>query len=227
MTFIHKTLDLPKLKRHHINGIRIYEKVESKKKKAYISITSITSHYSKEKFKAWRKRIGEDEANRITNLATQRGTQTHSLVESFLKNKEVPKKGPLPNHLFELLKPFLSRINNILAIEIPMYSDILGIAGTPDCIAEYLDILSIIDVKTSEKPKPREWVEGYFVQTVAYALMLYELTGIAVKQLVLIMACENGDVEVYIETDLKKYIKLLKQYIDKFNQDTELEYGFN
>ena len=51
--------------------------------------------------------------------------------------------------------------------------------------------------------------------------MLYELTGIKAKQLVIIMACENGEVEVYKETDLKKYIKLLRVYIDKFKKDHE------
>jgi putative aminopeptidase FrvX len=53
------------------------------------------------------------------------------------------------------------------------------------------------------------------------ALMLYELTGIMAKQLVIIMACENGEVEVYKETDLKKYIKLLRKYIEKFKKDHE------
>jgi genome maintenance exonuclease 1 len=227
MTFIHNPIGVPKLKRIHVDGIRLYENLESKTKKYYTSITSITSHYSKDKFKAWRKRVGEDEANRITKLATGRGTATHSLVEKYLCNEEIPKAAPLPTFLFQTVKKFLDDIDNIIAIETPMFSEALEIAGTPDIIAEYLKKLSIIDIKTSEKPKPREWIEGYFVQTMAYAVMLYELTGKKVDQLVIIMACENGEVEVYIETDLKKYLLLLKQYIDKFNNDKRLEYGFN
>lgn len=223
--FVHKTIQVPKLKRTHVDGIRLYEEVDSIQKAYFTSITSITSHYSKEKFSAWRKRVGDDEANRITKLATTRGTNTHTLIEHYLNNEEIPKADHLPKFLFDNAKTELNKINNILGIEIGLFSKIFGIAGTADCIAEYNNILSVIDFKTSEKPKPREWIDGYFVQATAYALMLYELTGQKAKQLVIIMTCENGDVETYIETDLKKYTVMLMEYIVKFERDKGTEYG--
>ena len=61
--------------------------------------------------------------------------------------------------------------------------------------------------------------EHYFVQCVAYSCMLYELTGIMVKKLVIIMACENGECVVYEEYDKEKYIKLLIKYIREFVRD--------
>ena len=76
--------------------------------------------------------------------------------------------------------------------------------------------MAVIDFKTSKKPKPVEWIEHYFVQAVAYACMLYELTGISVKKLVILMACENGECVVYEEYDKQKYIKLLIKYIREF-----------
>ena len=221
MPFIHKTLTVPELERFHIDGKRFYRKKDSDDPMNFISITTIISNYSKEKFANWRLKIGEDEANRIIKSATTRGTHMHNLVEHYLENKELPKSAPLPKLLFDVAKPELNKINNILGIEIPLYSEYLGIAGTVDTIAEYNGVLSIIDYKTSERPKPREWIDGYFVQAAAYAVMLFELTGIKAKQLVIIMACENGEVEVYKETDLKKYIKLLRVYIDKFKKDHE------
>jgi genome maintenance exonuclease 1 len=121
--------------------------------------------------------------------------------------------------LFKIAKPALNRINNIHTLEGSLYSTYFGIAGTVDCIAEFDGELAIIDFKTSVKPKPREWIDGYFVQCCAYACMLYELTGITVKKFVIIMTCENGEVEVYEEYDKKKYIKLLTQYIRKFVDD--------
>jgi CRISPR/Cas system-associated exonuclease Cas4 (RecB family) len=219
--FVHKLIKVPKLERFHVDGKRFYKKVDSYDAMNFISITTITSNYSKEKFALWRKKNGEDEANRITKAATTRGTQMHNLIEHYIENKELPKSAPLPKLLFDVAKPELNKINNILGIEIQLYSEYFEIAGTADLIAEYDGVLSIIDYKTSERPKPREWIEGYFVQCTAYALMLYELTGIKAKQLVIIMACENGEVEVYKETDLKKYIKLLRKYIDKFKRDHE------
>jgi CRISPR/Cas system-associated exonuclease Cas4 (RecB family) len=219
--FVHKLIEVPRLERFHVDGKRFYKKVDSDDAMNFISITTITSNYSKEKFKKWRLRVGEDEANRITKNATTRGTHMHTLVEHYLENKELPKSAPLPKLLFDVAKPELNKINNILGIEIQLYSEYFAVAGTCDTIAEYDGILSIIDYKTSEKPKPREWIDGYFVQATAYALMLFELTGIKAKQLVIIMACENGEVEVYKETDLKKYIKLLRVYIEKFKKDHE------
>lgn len=219
MIFTHKTLEVPKLERFHVDGKRFYKKINSEELTNYISVTTVTSHYNKDKFKLWREKVGEDEANRITKAATTRGTQMHSLVEHYLGNENLPKTAPLPKLLFDVAKPELNKINNILGIEIPLYSDYFGIAGTCDTIAEYNKVLSIIDYKTSERPKPREWIESYFVQAVAYSAMLYEMTGIMAKQLVIIMACENGEVEVYIETDIKKYLKLLVKYIKKFKED--------
>jgi len=219
--FVHKPIETPKLERFHIDGKRFYKKVNSEELKNYISITTVTSHYTKEKFKQWRLRVGDEEADRITNAATSRGTQTHNLIEHYLGNEPLPKSAPLPKMLFDVARPKLNKINNILGIEIPLYSDYFSIAGTADTIAEYEGELSIIDYKTSVEPKPVKYIENYFVQCVAYSCMLYEMTGITAKQLVIIMTCENGEVEVYIEKDLKKYIKLLIQYINKFKQDHE------
>ena len=225
MPFIHKTLTVPELERFHIDGKRFYKKINSDAISNYISITTVTSHYNKEKFKSWRERVGEEEANRIKKAATTRGTQMHSLVEHYLGNENLPKSAPLPKLLFDVAKPELNKINNIYALEKSLYSKVLGVAGTVDCIAEYNKELAIIDFKTSKKPKPRERIEHYFVQAAAYGCMLYELTGIPVKKLVIIMACENGECKVYEEYDKAKYIKLLSKYIREFVRDKLELYG--
>jgi genome maintenance exonuclease 1 len=106
-----------------------------------------------------------------------------------------------------------------------LYSKVLGIAGTVDCIAEYNGELSVIDFKTSKKAKPVEWIEHYFVQAAAYACMFYELTNIPVKKLVILMACEDGDCVVYEQYDKTKYIKLLSSYIKDFINSKLKEYG--
>ena len=51
------------------------------------------------------------------------------------------------------------------------------------------------------------------------------MKNIAVKKLVIIMACENGECVVYEETDKAKYIRLLGKYIDKFVEDKLEFYG--
>lgn len=218
--FEHKELNLPKLQRETIDGVRYYNVQGKEELLKLVSITSVISHYKKDFFNKWRQRIGVEEADKITRQATSRGTDMHTLVENYLYNiPELPKVQPLSQHLFYLAKPTLDRINNIYALEGSLYSEYLGIAGTVDCIAEFDGELSIIDFKTSKKPKPREWIDGYFVQCCAYACMLHELTGLSVKKFVIIMACEDGEVEIYEERDKEKYIRMLVQYIKKFVSD--------
>ncbi len=223
--FNHIDLELPQLERETIDGVRYYKVPDEEELIRLVSITSVTSHFNKEIFVKWRKKVGEEEADRITKAATSRGTDMHTLTEHHLKNEELPEVQPISDFLFKISKSELNRINNIYALEGSLYSKQLGVAGTVDCIAEYDGELAIIDFKTSKKPKPREWIEHYFVQCMAYGCMLYELTGISVKKLVIIMACENGECVVYEEYDKSKYIKLLSQYIRKFVRDKLELYG--
>ena len=223
--FNHVDVDLPKLQRETIDGVRYYSVPEEDELLKLVSITSVTSHFNKEIFVKWRKKVGNEEADRITKAATGRGTDMHTLTEHYLKNENLPEVRPISDFLFKIAKSELNKIDNIYALEGPLYSKELGVAGTVDCIAEYNGELAIIDFKTSKKPKPRNWIEHYFVQCMAYGCMLYEMKGIPIKKLVIIMACENGECEIYEEYDKAKYIRLLQQYIRKFINDKLELYG--
>ncbi len=223
--FSHVDLDLQPLEREHVDGVRYYKVPDDEELIKLVSITSVTSHFNKEIFINWRKKVGNEKADKITKAATTRGTDMHTLTEHYLKNENLPSVPPISEFLFKIAKRKLNLINNIYALEGPLYSRKLGIAGTVDCIAEYDGELAIIDFKTSKKPKPREWIEHYFVQAMAYGCMLYEMKNISIKKLVIIMACENGECVVYEETDKSKYIKLLGEYIRKFVGDKLELYG--
>jgi len=148
----------------------------------------------------------------------------HTLAENYLCNRKLPPVQPLSEYLFKQAKPDIDKIDNIHAIEQSLFSNELGIAGSVDCIAEFEGELAIIDFKTSKKPKPREWIDSHFVQCAAYACMLYEMTGIMVKKFVIIMSCENGEVEIYEEYNKRKYINLLSEYIREFVEFKLQEY---
>jgi genome maintenance exonuclease 1 len=223
--FNHVDIKLPLLERETIDGIRYYKVPDEEELLKLVSITSVTSHKNRQFFADWRKKIGEEKAEKITRQATSRGTDAHTLIENYLLNKDLPEVQPLSEFLFKIAKSDLHRINNVYSLEGSLYSKVLGVAGTVDCIAEFDGELAIIDFKTSKKPKPRDWIEHYFVQCVAYACMFYELTEIPVKKLVIIMACENGECVVYEERDKSKYIKLLIEYIREFVRDKLELYG--
>ena len=214
--FNHVPVSLPKLDRETIDGVRYYKVPDEDEFLKLVSITSVTSHFNREKFAKWRKKVGEEKANEITRKATSRGTDMHTMTEHYLLNEDLPEVAPMGDMLFKIAKPTLNKIDKIHSLEGSLYSKELGIAGTVDCIAEYEGELAVIDFKTSKAPKPREWIDGYFVQAAAYACMYYELTGIAVKKLVIIMACEDGECVVYEERDKLKYMRLLVTYITNF-----------
>ena len=214
--FNHVPANLTPLERETIDGVRYYKVPDLEEYLKLVSITSVTSHYNREKFAKWRKKVGDKVADEITRKATSRGTDTHTLIEHYLLNEDLPTVQPLSDYLYKIAKPTLNKIDNIHSLEGALYSKELGIAGTVDCIAEYEGELAVIDFKTSKAPKPREWIDGYFVQAAAYACMYYELTGTPVKKLVIIMACEDGECVVYEERDKMKYMRLLVTYIKTF-----------
>ena len=220
--FNHVEIDIPPLKRVTIDGVRYYDVPDGDK---LVSITSVISWINREIFLEWRKRVGTEEADKITKASTSRGTVMHTLVEYYLKNEELPSVQPLSEFLFKQAKPQLNLIDNIHALETSLYSSRLGVAGTVDCIAEYDGELSVIDFKTSKKPKPRKWIDHYFVQCAAYACMLYEMSGIMVKKFVIIMSCEDGECVVYEEYNKRKYIKMLSEYIRDFVEFKLQEYA--
>jgi len=220
--FNHVEIEYPSLSRQMVDGVRYYDTPDGQK---LVSITSIISHYNREIFINWRKKVGNDEANKITKQATSRGTDMHTLAEYYLRNKNLPTVQPLSEFLFKQAKGEIDKIDNIHAIEQSLFSYELGVAGSVDCIAEYDGELAVIDFKTAKKPKPRGWVDHHFVQCAAYACMLYEMTGIMVKKFVIIMSCENGETTIYEEYDKKKYIQLLSKYIREFVEFKLQEYG--
>lgn len=190
----------------------------------YPSVTTVIGASSKKSILAWRKRVGEQEANRISTRASSRGSDLHSINEDYLNNifnEEKYKEKVLPLFMFKSLRPFLDNINNIHMLEGALYSDKLKLAGRVDCIAEYENELAVIDFKTSTKPKQRNWIEHYIAQECAYAMMYYERTGVKVKKLVTLISCENGDVQVFQEYDIKKYMNVLMNYIREWKMQTQ------
>ena len=216
MTFIHNNyLGDIELNKKETPGCRLYQVPNGD---WVPSITSVTSFYNREIFVKWRKRIGEEEANKITRKATARGTDYHEVAQAYLENKELnwDDYRPLSKLMFHHSKPYLDKINNIHAIERTLYSEYLGLAGRVDCIGEYEGELAVIDFKTSEKIKPEAWLENYFVQEMFYATAYYELTGIPVKKLITIMVTPGGEVKVFDKRNKGDYIKLLVRYIKEF-----------
>jgi len=192
--FIH--YDFPKLERiTSSDGIRLYNTPSGK---SYPSVTTITGLHSAKGIAEWRRRVGEEEANRISGKASARGTRIHKYCEDYLRGN-LFEADMFDLEMFNSIKLWLDDIDNIHCLETPLYSDFLQVAGTVDCIADFQGKLSVIDFKTSSKPKDRDDIYNYFMQTAAYAVAFEERTGIPIGRLVIIMAVNNDDPRLFIE----------------------------
>lgn len=191
---------------------------------AYPSITTVLSILGKDGIKEWRAKVGEEEANKISTQAATRGTAVHKLAEDYLNNEETWKQGHMPSNLFSFnqIKPILDeRVNNIWFQEQFLYSDKLKCGGQVDCIAEFDGELSIIDFKTSRKPKKEEWITNYFIQASFYSAAFYERTGMPIKQGVIIITVDGSEPQIFkINTFdyLPHFIKVRRKYEQLYEQ---------
>ncbi len=187
----------------------------------YPSITTVLSRSSdKTALTEWRNRIGHEEADRITKKSANRGTRLHAICEKYLLNElsdfKIKTLMPDVKDFFLQLKPHIDQsVGNVYGLEQALYSDTLQIAGRTDCIAEWNGKLSIIDYKNARKEKEEEWIQGYFIQCSAYALMFEEITKKQIEQIVVLIANEEGKPQIFVR-EKTKYIVPLNERIEVF-----------
>jgi hypothetical protein len=202
MNFIHEHIDM---------GYETLDRVDSsdgrryvtKDGNAYPSITTVLSLVNEDSIRKWRERVGEEEANKVGQKAAARGTQVHAIIEKYLNNEEDYAEGYLPHIIqsLENLKPLLDKhVTKIYGLEVPLYSDHLQLAGTCDCIAEWDGVPTIIDFKTSRRPKKKANIGSYFMQLAAYAVMWEERTGMPIQQTRIVMDVDDFHPVMYKET---------------------------
>ena len=207
-----------KLQQKTINGKRHYI---SPKGMALPSVTTVLSLLSEKGIEAWKRRVGEVEANRVSTRALANGNELHLIIEDYLNNKATESyKNVVSQKLFEQIKPELLKINNIKAQEVQLYSEGLGVAGRVDCIGEYDGKLSVIDFKSSRKKKTKSMIKNYLLQATAYSYMFTEMTKEKINQIVILISAEDGTTKAFIE-DPSKYIDLLKEIVFDYRMRKE------
>lgn len=189
-----------------LSGIRHYQTPGGN----YPSVTTVLGAMAdKSGLDEWRNRVGNEEADRVGKLAATRGTNIHQMLENYVRGLEVDTTMPFNTHLFKQVKRVLdANVDNVIGCEVVLKSDYLKVAGTCDLIACYDGTLSIIDYKTSAKNKMKDWIEGYFLQTSLYSYMLWEMTGMLAKNVVVIIAIDE-------ETQPQVFVESPKDYVEK------------
>ena len=184
----------------------------------YPSITTILhetmANEKKESLQNWKEQ--EIAADYITQEAATIGTETHKLIENHINEvRQTDDVRLLSVAHFNNLIPFLQKINDVHGTELRLYSNVMKLAGTSDCIANYDGELSIIDYKTKRSNQKEEWMTDHFIQGTAYAQMFKELTGIEAKQVVILVSSEkNARMEFVKNTE--DYKDLLTQRLNQY-----------
>lgn len=182
------------------------------------SMTTVLSTLSRDSIAAWRERVGDEEADRVSYRASRRGSEFHDLCEAYVNNVENYTEGYSKNIIgyFNNIRPILDKhVDNVRGQELALYSNYLGVAGRVDLVAEFDGKLSIIDYKTSKRPKTKDKIHSYFMQETGYAIMWEELYGQPITQLVTIMHVDNDEPRVFIEHRdnwADKLLEVIKQY---------------
>lgn len=206
----HQAIDLrsqykfPKIVQVNGDGPRYYTTEDGTK---LPSMSTVLSVRKKDDLVEWRKRVGEAEANKIGNHAVKRGTRVHLLAEHYLCRNidgfQTAYRSAMPDarENWSGVKQVIdNRLSELRASECQMFSKKLRIAGTTDCVGLFDNKVSVIDFKTSRKPKKREWIDGYFIQGDGYGTMWQELSGEKVEQIVIIIATDGlKESQVFIE----------------------------
>lgn len=210
-------LELPSLVR--IDGEqRFYETPTGQK---YPSVTTVLSAMSdKTAIKQWRQRVGEEEANRVTNRATRRGTAVHKLCESLVLNESVDltREMPINVNMYKQLERFLVKnVNDIRSSEGTLFSHKLKVAGSVDLVASYRNKPAIIDFKTSTRTKRRDWIENYFLQASMYSFMLWEMTGLHHPTIVIAISIEEEDEAQIFEDNASNWIGKARDMCKNFH----------
>lgn len=213
MTFTHVPTMLTELSTVNSDGKRFYQTPDGN---LFPSVTTVMSIMGKDAILAWRKRVGAEEANRISSKAARRGTKMHTVCENYLGNKELGNVMPDTMALFKQIQPMIDEyVDNVYAIEAPLYSEHLKVGGRVDCVAEFDGKPAIIDFKTSSRVKTEDNIQNYFMQCAAYAVMFEERTGISIPRIAIIMAVEGDNPLLFVKKRddyIEEFISLRLQY---------------
>jgi genome maintenance exonuclease 1 len=152
----------------------------------------------------WKKRVGEEEAERIKTEAAHVGTAMHRVMEHVVTGEPLLSAADWLEMRgyemgFRLANAYLHNIDECWGAEVPLYYP-GRYAGTCDLVGVWRDRPAIIDFKQSLKPKKKQWITDYFHQLAAYACAHDRIHGTHIDFGVVLVATQTGDTQVFTTT---------------------------
>ena len=222
------------IKKKNVDGKRLYD-TETGPLPSVTTILEATKPLeSIEALQQWRKRVGHDEAAKITTEAANVGTIIHKIIEEHIKENHDYNPGNNIIHrqaksmASEIIKRLDSELNEVWGTEVSLYYPGLY-AGTTDCAGQFKNSPAIIDFKQTNRPKKREWIDDYFLQLCAYGNAHNILYNTDIKTGVIYMCSRAGEFQQFvIEEDefeyySKQWAKRLEDYYWAYDQINNLK----
>ena len=152
------------------SGHRIYDIVGYR----LPSVTTILGRTKNQQFlKDWKAKVGEQEAERIKNLSSKRGTAMHKFLENHITGvgyDDLTEIGQAAKPMAKkIIEVGLTPVEEYYGSEVTLYYPGLY-AGSTDLVCNHNGLDTIIDFKQSNRPKKEEWIDDYFLQIAAYAM---------------------------------------------------------
>jgi len=215
-----KKFEYPKTVRGMVEGLRHYD-INNEKLPSVTTILGKTQSAEKaEGLAKWRARVGEVEAQRITDQAATRGTAMHSILEHYVLGKnrlDLTDVGQQAHKMADVvIDKGLSHLDEIWGSEVALYYPELY-AGATDLVGVYKNAESIIDFKQTNKPKRREWIEDYMIQLGAYTMAHNYVYQTKIQQGVVLMCSKDGYFQEFIVSG-KEFTRFKHRFLEKVGQ---------
>ena len=213
--FKFETFDIPECEQINLADRRLYKTPNGD---LYPSVTTVLGSIPNPALDEWRRRVGVAEAAKISKRATDRGTLIHGWAEAYLRTwaTQILPHQHVAARMFNNMIPHLNTVQIVHALEQRLWTDKLKVAGTVDLIAQINNTKFIVDFKTSNSYKNKEDIDSYFMQCACYSVMWYERTGMVISKCKIWITCEEPEILLEYEEDLKpwisKFLEVRKQY---------------
>jgi len=215
-----KLYHYPPSTRSTTDGLRIYEVGEQKLPSVTTILDKTQSQEKIDSLKRWRERVGEDQASSIKRLSTSRGSNMHLHLEKHILGEghvDLTEEGKTAKQMADtIISKGLPDLSEIWGSEVVLFYPGLY-AGQTDLVGTYDYEDSIIDFKSSNKMKRREWIEDYFLQLGAYAMAHNQVYGTQITQGVILMCTPEMQFQKF-QIKGQKFIEYQHKFLAKVDQ---------
>ena len=190
-----KLYKYPKSKRELLKGDRHYD-VNDEKLPSVTTILQATQDAEKaEGIKRWTQKVGEAAAKRVLEQAAKRGTAMHSYLETYIQGGKILDLRDVGREASAMAETIIDKgfndLEEIWGSEVTLFYPNLY-AGQTDLCGIYQGRESIVDFKSSNKPKRVEWIKDYKLQMVAYAMAHDQVYNTQIEQGVILMCTPDN-----------------------------------